>query len=1508
MSKATTSSSAFGFDDDDEWQSMPVESSAAAEDFVKPDSYANPGDLPYGDEDDDSSDPDDPRRFQSWPSRSARSASATALKAGSATTPGKAKKGWIRSRFASGSTASASAATASSSSAGPASGHHHQRAQSAATNATGRHLNIDDARGYDWRSKPAGTSSDSDDDDGGKEKGYTQLRLDEDDESEQLHAATEYLFQDGSGGINGRHDPYGEGTAATPLNQMKTTKQLLSEGQKIAYVGLCSLAAAGLVRMITRVPGKELNSAKESIESWKVKVMARLYQHMDIEASEQTMIESLATHGVLPTDLAPSLITTQTIQNPEFDPEALRERQEDEKEEKARQEREDAFKRDREEERAQAEQLVSGNAALSASDAPSAPQERGESASPTQDAPQQDSELSEDPSRYEADVAEASAPGPDAPVKESEEDGDIGAPAGNDIGPDVPEEADLGDLGDVGTSDEPAGKHDAPKSKRTILPATSQLDGDIGTSADADADAEVDLGDIGRPSSTTAANAQDGVPEPSPPSGGADADAGPATPKAGVAPLPTPRPGSIPDAPGTTATADKPILADPNTASQLGNAIDASAALQPAAARAPTASEGNTTTLGLTKQPEALEPPPGALDGVTTSISSADETITLDLRWTVLCDLFLVLTADSVYDARSRTLLETVASYLGLTWMDVTKFEKRITDALEIEEGVESLKDTGALDRRTQMARKKRIMMVGLATVGGGLVIGLSAGLLAPVIGAGVGAALGAVGIGGTSGFLGGVGGAALITTTGTVGGMSLGGRGMSRRTRSVKTFEFKSIHNNKRVNAIVTVPGFMSGPQDDVRLPFSVIDSIMGDVFSVLWEPDMMQEMGNALGILWNETLVQGVQQVLAATVAGAMFSALAWPLWLTKLGYLIDNPWSNALDRAKAAGYILADILSRRQLGVRPITLVGYSLGARAIFYCLVELARLKAYGIVQNVYIMGAPVTAKDEVWKEARSVVAGRFVSAFSRTDWILGYLHRAASGGLRSIAGLHPVERVQEIENVDVTHVVPGHLQYRALMPLVLSELGFKTTADYFDEPEDLTKVPERQVVREDSEYELKTVQTQSGGFGKIWKRKGRGDVSGSNSGTASPSRTTPGTPAGGRTSYEYDEYDDDDDLPPREEASPPPPPPPPPPASANKPASRGVHFDTDAILEELRESGIEVKELQSSLPPLVASTSHTATTPKKSSTSSSASLELPSPAFSSDRTPSPSAGKAASESRYQPPAPSASSSRRGSGADQGADAASQLVGGASASRGPAPYPRSFSASSSGLASPSYADFSLPAAPPLPDSAGGGGVSLSFASYDDDEIVAPAPVSEERSRSYGLSSETARELEAKFRGAVGPSLASASGPDGIADVAGGAGRGAGGSSNGWGSVPIAPWDRDVSTPGLEADVFGGGGGGPGSSIGAGLGGGGGGFASTLAPPSQTFGADAFKVKHSGAALDESFLAAATTAGAARREGSLSGPSSSSSSMQQPSNPGVADPWADNPWGGGGGGGY
>ncbi|KAJ5179487.1 Protein of unknown function DUF726 [Penicillium capsulatum] len=230
--------------------------------------------------------------------------------------------------------------------------------------------------------------------------------------------------------------------------------------------------------------------------------------------------------------------------------------------------------------------------------------------------------------------------------------------------------------------------------------------------------------------------------------------------------------------------------------------------------------------------------------------------IDIDLRWTVLCDLFLVLIADSAYDARSRTLLERVGSAMDVTWLQISRFEKRVTDALEMQEQAakESWDETEHMEKRRQMSLKQKYMIMGLATVGGGLVIGLSAGLLAPVIGAGLAAGFTTVGISGTSAFLGGAGGTALIASSATLGGSAIGMKASKRRMGPVQTFEYRPLHNNKKLNLIVTVSGWMTGKVDDVRLPYSTVDPIMGDLYSVLWEPEMLRSMGDTINILATE------------------------------------------------------------------------------------------------------------------------------------------------------------------------------------------------------------------------------------------------------------------------------------------------------------------------------------------------------------------------------------------------------------------------------------------------------------------------------------------------------------------------------------------------------------------------------------------------------------------------------------------------------------------------------
>lgn len=234
---------------------------------------------------------------------------------------------------------------------------------------------------------------------------------------------------------------------------------------------------------------------------------------------------------------------------------------------------------------------------------------------------------------------------------------------------------------------------------------------------------------------------------------------------------------------------------------------------------------------------------------------AGSKTLDIDIRWTVLCDLFLVLIADSKYDSRSRVLLEKVAEKLDISWLDICRFEKRVTDALEMQENTQqNWSEEQHMESRRKEARNRRYMMVGLATIGGSLVIGLSGGLLAPVIGAGLVAGFTTIGVGGTGTFLVGTAGTALITSGAVVTGGRIAAKASLNRTKTVSTFEFRPLHNSKRVNLIVTISGWMNGKEDDVRLPFSTVDPIMGDIFSVLWEPDVLQSTGQTMNILATE------------------------------------------------------------------------------------------------------------------------------------------------------------------------------------------------------------------------------------------------------------------------------------------------------------------------------------------------------------------------------------------------------------------------------------------------------------------------------------------------------------------------------------------------------------------------------------------------------------------------------------------------------------------------------
>ena len=201
-------------------------------------------------------------------------------------------------------------------------------------------------------------------------------------------------------------------------------------------------------------------------------------------------------------------------------------------------------------------------------------------------------------------------------------------------------------------------------------------------------------------------------------------------------------------------------------------------------------------------------------------------------------------------------------------------------------------------------------------------------------------------------------------------------------------------------------------------------------------------------------------------------------------------------AVERADEAGIELAKSLLDSQAGHRPVTLLGFSMGARAVYSCLKELARhqekwedqkdrrkeeeemataaaadpssstsgdgdmkgpsksnnkkssrgseeervylREPASIVEDVILMGLPNHVSLPSWFAARRIVSGRLVNCYSTKDLILSVLfqYKRLTGVLRPVCGCAPV-RVPGVENYDITHMLNSHADYTLVVGDIL---------------------------------------------------------------------------------------------------------------------------------------------------------------------------------------------------------------------------------------------------------------------------------------------------------------------------------------------------------------------------------------------------------------------------------------------------------------------------------------
>lgn len=239
-------------------------------------------------------------------------------------------------------------------------------------------------------------------------------------------------------------------------------------------------------------------------------------------------------------------------------------------------------------------------------------------------------------------------------------------------------------------------------------------------------------------------------------------------------------------------------------------------------------------------------------------------------------------------------------------------------------------------------------------------------------------------------------------------------------------------------------------------------------ELYSLKWETDELCQLGGCLVKTATTVLAaQAAKFWLAAmsTLAAALFAALALPMAVLLVSGAIDNSWTVVHNRAKKVGKILANTLVDKIHGNRPVTLIGVSLGSQVLFSCLKHLLKLDSEGknvkgIIENVFFLGSACSSDPIPWDAFKSIVSGRVVNGYCKSDWILGLVHRTA-GMTYKAAGLNAIES-KHVENIDLGEIVSGHLSYKKELPNILKVLQIGRSINVQDwdiknEPEDTEK-------------------------------------------------------------------------------------------------------------------------------------------------------------------------------------------------------------------------------------------------------------------------------------------------------------------------------------------------------------------------------------------------------------------------------------------------------------------
>ncbi|KAI1354168.1 DUF726-domain-containing protein [Xylaria sp. FL0043] len=427
-------------------------------------------------------------------------------------------------------------------------------------------------------------------------------------------------------------------------------------------------------------------------------------------------------------------------------------------------------------------------------------------------------------------------------------------------------------------------------------------------------------------------------------------------------------------------------------------------------------------------------------------------------RALILHTMLLMLLGLDQYPTYSRIALIKLATAMEVPTYVLLQDEYRVSQALaQIIKGITA--EEVAQKRAEEGKPAKRWRTNGNHNLGAP---GFSDILAEPLVAAGIGTVFGGIGVSTsvTAVLLGGIGAADSTVPVGTLFGLygaRQGGKTMDAYAKDMQDFALIPMHGslqsefidpkdipaeNRRMRVTIGICGWTT-EENDFQYPWNVFGKL-NEVYALRWELEALSKVGVALQTVLKTTAGSEARKGTAQRNVFTSLKTSHWPDTLIKASKVVDNPWTTAMVRAEKIGLVLAEILTNKVQGERAVSLVGYGLGARVIYTCLTSLSEKRAFGIVENVVLFGAPCPSEIRVWTAMKSVVAGRLVNVYSKNDYLLGFLYRTCAWQF-GIAGLQAIEGVPRVENVDLSDSISNHLHYQYHIGDVLLRLRWEDT-------------------------------------------------------------------------------------------------------------------------------------------------------------------------------------------------------------------------------------------------------------------------------------------------------------------------------------------------------------------------------------------------------------------------------------------------------------------------------